>query len=105
MDYLAQVNLGETYNSPFGVTNTFGDLSTLFLSLAIAVAGAVFLFLIVGAGFKVIQGAGEGDPKKAGQGKQALTYALTGFFIIFGAFWIIRIIEEMVGVNFFTNPL
>lgn len=105
MNYLAQVNIGDAYGSPFDGTNTgLGDLATLFLSTAIVIAGVVLLFLIVGAGFKIVSSAGNNDPKSAGQGKQALTYALIGFFIIFGAYWIIRILEEMVGVTFFTNP-
>ena len=107
MDYLAQapVPLATTYGSPFGQSQGLGDLSTLFLQVAIVLAGVVFLFLIVGAGFKVISGAGNNDPKTAGQGKQALTYALIGFFIIFGAYWIIRIIELMVGNRFFTGGI
>lgn len=99
------MDLGTTYGSPFGKSQGLNDISTLFLQSAIVVAGVVFLFLIVGAGFKIISSAGSNDPKSAGQGRQALTYALIGFFIIFGAYWIIRIIELMVGRNFFTGGI
>lgn len=105
MNYLAQVPLASTYGSPFGEDKGLGQLATLILQIAVIVAGIVFLFLIIGAGFKIISGAGNNDPKSAGQGKQALTMAIAGFFIIFGAYWIIRIIEEMVGVPFFTQGL
>jgi len=105
MNYLAQVDLGSTYGSPLGQTKGLGDLSTLIISAAIAIAGAIFVFLIVGGGFKVIQGAGNNDPKSAGQGREALTMAIIGFFIIFGAYWIIRVLETVIGNNFFTGGL
>ncbi len=97
------MKISDYYKTPFGELKGLGDLAGLILQSAIIIAGVIFLFLIAGAGFKIITGAGNNDPKSAGQGKQAFTYAIIGFFIIFATYWIIRIVEEMVGVKFFTN--
>lgn len=98
------MDLYDLYKTPFKDFADLGSLAGLILQSAIIIAGVIFLFLIVGAGFKIITSAGNNDPKSAGQGKQALTYAIIGFFIIFATYWIIRIIEEVVGARFFTNP-
>jgi hypothetical protein len=62
------------------------------------------LFLLVGGGFMMIAGAGNSDPKSSAQGKQAVTYAIAGFLIVFCAYWIIALIQRVIGVEFFTAP-
>lgn len=66
-----------------------GKISQNFIILA----GIIFLIIIIVAGFGLIAGAGSQDAKQMERGKNLLTYAVIGFVIIFGAYWIIQIIN------------
>ena len=105
MNYLASVDIGSKFGSPFGVVGgkSLGDLSSLIAQLGIVIAGLIVLFMFIMGGIKVMQSAGQDDPKKAAEGKQAMTKAGIGFIIVFIAFWILRIIEIMTGTKFFTD--
>ncbi len=101
---LAQVDISSKFNSPFGNTKTVGDLISIFLKGSFVIAGIFILVLFLIAGFSIIQGAGNDNPEAAQKGKNAATSALIGFVVIFGAYWIIRIIEVITGNRFITNP-
>lgn len=101
---LAQIDIIDKFNSPFGNTRTIGDLVSLFLKAAFVISGIFILVLFLIAGFSIIQGAGSNNPEAAQKGKSAATAAAIGFFVIFGAYWIIRIIEVITGSTFVTNP-
>lgn len=105
MNYLAQIDIGKEFNSPFGVAGgkTLGDLISLILKAAFAISGVLILFLIVFAGFTIIASAGSNNPEGAKKGKDAATAAALGFVIIFVAYWIIRIIELITGQRFITG--
>ncbi len=98
------VNIGDTFGSPFGQTKGIGDFITTILAGGLVVAGIILLFLLIGGGFMMISSAGGSDPKGAAQGKLAITYAIIGFLVVFCAYWIIAIIQRLVGVEFFTAP-
>ena len=107
MNKIALVDIGKEFKSPFGVTSTtsnLGDLTNLFLNIAIVVAGVIIVFLFIFGGIGIIAGAGQDNPESTAKGKKALTAAIAGFLIIFAAYWIIRVIELVVGVNFVTRP-
>ncbi len=109
MKYLAQVDIGKQFNSPFGGDlntpgNSLGDLVSLLLKISFVLAGVLILFFIIFAGFQIIVGAGQNNPEAAKKGREAATAALIGFVIIFTAYWIIRIIEVIIGQPFITNP-
>lgn len=104
MREIAQVPIGTTFGSPIGQTTTIGDLVSTLISASFAVAGIVVLFLIVLGGFYMIMGAGQENPEAVAKGKQAATYAVIGFVIIFVAYWIVRIIELVTGFDFITAP-
>jgi len=107
MNVFAQqtVDIGTSYGSPWGISLTLSDLVSIIISLGITFAGIIVVFLFIFAGYGIIAGAGNNDPKAAAQGRQALTYALMGFIIVFTSYMIIRFIELVLGVDFFTNPL
>lgn len=92
----------------FGPAKTFPTvgkfISTLLPNIYILAGLLLFLLLIFG-GFGIIIGAGGDDPKKTGQGKQAVTAALIGFLIIFLSYWIIQIIEVITGFKIFESGL
>lgn len=102
---LAQVDIGDIFKSPFGQPKTIGDFVGLILNSAFVLAGIFVLILFLVGGFSLIQGAGNGNPEAAEKGKKAITSAVTGFIIIFAAYWIIRIIEKISGSPFVTKPI
>ncbi len=106
MDNVA-FSLGQAYDSPFGKSGgaTLGDLVGNIVQASIVVAGLLILFLTLFGGISMIVGSGQSDPQKVAKGRQTLTYALIGFIVVFTSFWVIRIIELMVGSDgFITNP-
>lgn len=97
------VNIGSTFNSPFGQEKGIGSLVSVIISNALVIAGIILVFFFIFGGISMIAGAGQDNPEKAAKGKQAATSALLGFIIIFAAYWIIRIIESITGLNI-LNP-
>lgn len=106
MNKLAVVNIQSQFKSPIGAQGgaSLGQLIGNVVTAAIVVAGVVLLFFMVFGGFKMIQGAGNNNPQDAAQGRQAVTYAVFGFVLVFAAFWVIQLIEAIVGQNFVTAP-
>lgn len=98
------VNIGATYGSRFGVYLGIGDLVSLIVSNAMVVAGVIVVFLFVAGGIMVISGAGEGNPQSTAKGKAAVTSAMVGFLIVFTSYWIVRIIEQVTGLQI-LNPV
>ena len=99
MKLLAQVNIGQTFNSPFGQTSTLADLISLIVRLGFVISGILILFFIIFAGFQIVAGAGGNNPDAAKKGQQAATSAAIGFVIVFAAYWIVRLIEVIIKVN------
>jgi len=101
------VDIGTSFNSPFGQEKGIGDLVSAIISNALVIAGIILVFFFVIGGISMIismmAGAGQDNPEKAAKGKQAATSALLGFIIIFAAYWIIKIIESITGLAIF-NP-
>ncbi len=109
MNKIAQVDIGSTFRSQFGQSSplpqsTLGYAISLFVQIVFVLSGVLILFMVIFAGIKIVQGAGAGNPQEAEKGKQAATSALIGFVIIFSAYWIIKLIETITGVDFITNP-
>lgn len=88
--------IGETYGTP-------SVLISIILKASMTVAGLIFVSLLIFGGISFIMNAGSGDPKKASQGKAAVTNALIGLAIVLLAFTIIQIIETITGLKI-LNP-
>ncbi|GMR03311.1 MAG: hypothetical protein BMS9Abin21_144 [Thermodesulfovibrionia bacterium] len=100
MDKVAQIPIGNTFNSPIGQTGFgFADLVSIILSNALVAAAIIMLFLIIGGGIAMIAGAGSDNPEAAARGKQAVTAAVIGFIIIFATYWIIQLVEIITKVD------
>jgi hypothetical protein len=100
---LAQVPIGNTYNVMLGTQWTLNDVVSVILLAAMSIAGIIFLFMVMGGGIAIMSSGG--DPERAGRGQKAATAGFIGFVVIFAAYWIVRIIEIVVGVDFVSNPL
>jgi hypothetical protein len=98
------IPIGKTFGSPFGQEKGLADLVSVIVSSAFAIASVILLFFFIFGGISMIAGAGQDNPEKAAKGKQAVTSAAIGFIIIFAAYWIVRLIEVIIGVNFITAP-
>ncbi len=83
------------------VYRSVSDFINLLLPLAFVVAGLILLFLLIGGGFAII--AGGGDAKSVENGQKQITSAVLGFAVIFAAYWIIKVIEIVTGLEIF-NP-
>lgn len=108
MDKIVQAStgipIGKTFGSPFGQEKGLADLVSVIVSSAFAIASVILLFFFIFGGISMIAGAGQDNPERAAKGKQAVTSAAIGFIIIFVAYWIVRLIEITIGVNFITAP-
>lgn len=106
VENLAEVPIGEKFKSPLGVEGgqTLGSLVSIILQGAIVLAGIILLFLLVFGGISMIAGAGSNNPEQAAKGRQAATAAVIGFVIVFAAYWVVRLIELISGVDFITAP-
>lgn len=71
-------------------------ISTL-LPILLIFGGIILLFMLISGGFTMMTAVS--DPKGADTGKQRITAALTGFFLLFLSYWIIQILEIVLGVT------
>ncbi len=108
MENLAQIHIGDAFyqDAPHFLKSLTGisSLVTFIISLSFVLAGIAVLIIALIGGFQVITGAGSGSPESAAKGKKAVTSAILGFIIIFVAYWIIRFLEVITGVEFVTSP-
>ena len=101
------LQIESVFNSPFGKASggkTIGDVVGLIVRGGFTISGVLILAILIFAGFSMIVGAGSNNPENVAKGKQAATNAIIGFLIVFSAYWIIRIIEIILGANFITSP-
>jgi len=84
-----------------GSQGTIGNILSNALPIVIGLAGLGLLVMLISAGYTFMTSAG--DAKKMESGKQRLTYAIMGFFIIFGAYWVVQIVGIMFGTGVSTG--
>ena len=94
---LAQVDIskvwqlsGENGNGGF---SSLSDIVSHLLPNILLLGGIISFVIIIVAGIGMISGAGGGDSHGAESKKQALTYAIIGLVTMFGAYWILQIIN------------
>lgn len=106
---MAQVNIGEAFklgeDDTRGIAEheyqTVGDFINGMLPNVMIVANIILFFLVLFGGFMMITNAG--NPEKQAQGAQVLTGSLIGFLIIFGAYWLMQIFGETLGIDIFNS--
>lgn len=77
-----------------------GQLVSLILNIAFVAAGLVLLVFFIIAGINLISGAGANNPEKLEKGKQAISSAVIGFVVVFIAYWIVKLIGLITGLDF-----
>lgn len=76
---------------------TLGGIVSFFLPKFLLLGGIVFFILIIIGGIGIISGAGSDDAHATEGRKKFLTNAVIGFIIMFGAYWILQIINFVTG--------
>ena len=104
MKNILAVNLQQKYNAPI-VAGEPGTIIGNLISASFVIAGLIILFMFVFAGLGMLRGAGESKPEEMAKARKALTYAITGFVVVFTSYWIIQLIELITGSTFITNPI
>ena len=83
---------------------SFSDVINLIVGNSVIFAGIILVGLLIFGGITFIINAGNGDAKKADQGKKTITASLIGFIIVVFAYLIIKLIEWATGLNI-LNPI
>lgn len=83
--------------APITEWKNIGDIVSRLLIYIFPLAGmATFIYLLIG-GFGYLTAAGNEEAAKKAQGQ--ITNALIGFLIIFLSYWIVRILEIILGIE------
>jgi exosortase/archaeosortase len=103
----AASNWGATGCLQQGDVATIQCLVPLFSNLVVSIvqlAGVALFLVFIIAGFQFITAGG--NPKQLELAKNTLTYAIIGIVVIVSAYLILRIIQELTGVDVtgFTIP-
>lgn len=100
---LTQVELEKAYilsgdKTVASVFSTPADLiNKILLPNMFVFAGFIMFALFIGGGLTILMSGG--DPKGSEKGMQTIQTAITGFLIIFAAYWVMQIIEIVTGVK------
>jgi hypothetical protein len=89
--------LGTLVGSSIGSNPTIANILSSAIPLIFAFAGLGLLIMLISAGYTFLTSAG--DAKKMEQGKQQLTNAIVGFFIVFAAYWIVQLVGTIFGLE------
>lgn len=86
-------------NGDLGVKtgSSIGSIVNAILPSLMTVAGLVLFAMLVMGGFTMLAGAADKESQE--KGKKQITSALTGFFIIFLAYWIAQILQVIFKIN------
>ncbi len=91
---------GKTITVPSGTQTKFtnlGEVVSGILSYLFPLSGLILFAMIIISGFQLMTSAG--NPKGIEGAKQRLTWSIVGFLIIFVAFWLMRILEFLLGIQ------
>lgn len=92
---------GEVITEPerfkFGGEAKIGDIISALLPYVYVLAGLTLFILLIIGGFGLLTSGGAPEKIKAAQGK--ITSAVIGFVIIFISYWLVRILEIVLGIS------
>ncbi len=77
--------------------NTIGDIINQLLKFIYPLAGILLFVMLILGGFDLLTSAGNEEKVKKGQGR--ITSAVIGFAILFAAYWIMQIIQIILGAE------
>ena len=71
------------------------------INIIFFLAGAAFLLYLISGGISMM--TSRGDPKSLEAAKAKITSGLTGFVIIFTAYWIVQVVGILLGLEGFRG--
>jgi hypothetical protein len=83
-----------------GQFKTPGGVITEVLKYAFPLAGMILFVMILWGGFEMLAGATSSKGKDSG--RLRITAAVVGFFLLFLAYWIMRLVGLVFGITIFT---
>ena len=94
------INLGVPEGSGFTNLETLqiAGIISLGIQLILVVTAIILFFVLIGGGLAVIVSGG-GDAQGSAKGKQAVTGAVIGLLVVFGAWAIMQLIDVFFGIN------
>lgn len=78
-------------------TNSIGSILNMFLPTILTLSGIILFGMLVAGGFTMLAGAADKESQE--KGKKMITGALTGFVVIFLAYWIAQILQVIFNIN------
>lgn len=92
------LTLGKNSTPVSTVYNDPADLVNIIVRNSFIVAGIIIFFLMIYSGYQFL---GK-DAKGLDEAKSIMTAALAGLVVMFIAYWIVRILEVVLGMQFLT---
>lgn len=80
----------------------FSDLASVINQAIIYIfpfAGLILFFMLIGGGFRLLTSAG--NPESTAKGYKMILMALVGFIVIFVSYWLMQILETVLGITVF----
>lgn len=96
------VDIGEKFfggNPPINNVSDVQKYTSVLVQGAFVVAGIIFVFLIIMAGFTMITSASDQNAEGLAKGRNILIGAVLGFIFVIAAYWIVKLIEVITGVT------
>ena len=84
-------------DTPISKWTNIGDIVSDLLVYIFPIAGILVFIYLLSGGFSLIFALGNPEKIKKAQGQ--ITNAIIGFLIIFAAYWIVQILEIILGVQ------
>lgn len=76
---------------------TIGEIISKSLIYLFVIAGLILLFMLIYGGFQMMLGAT--NPKTKESASQTITNAILGFIILFISYWLVQILEIILGIS------
>lgn len=100
MELLAQIDL-----TPSGGSGQFGNLGNVTISslvsgainIILIIAALILLLVLLGGGIAVMTSGG--NPQQQGNGQKAITGAIIGLLVVFGAWAIVNLLNIFFGID------
>lgn len=82
-------------NAPGVTAGKIGLIFNKVIPFVFVIAGLMLLFYLIAGGFRMMLGAN--DEKAIADGRAKITNALIGFLIMFVSYWIVQIMQFILG--------
>lgn len=76
---------------------TVGGIISKIVPLVLVAAGFLLLIMLIISGYQLI--TSRGDPKALESAKGRILFSLIGFLLVFAAFWIVSIVQQLFKIQ------